>query len=96
MVYQLVTLELVTENNENYEHRDVKDFDNVDAAKLWVNQIILALRSNVEQKCAKRVEALDKWKREKDGTLTRAVYYEESDRYHKYVTWIISEKSIFN
>lgn len=93
MKYQLTTIELVTYNSETKEIKDIREFERIETAKHWVDQTILALQHNVKQHCAKKVDVTENWTKNANGTFTKSVYYEESDKLRKNVMWIIEDIS---
>jgi len=93
MKYELTTVELVTYNNETKEYKDIREFERIEAAKHWVDQTILALQYNVKQHCARKVDITENWTKNTNGTLTKSVYYDESDKLRKNILWIIKDIS---
>ena len=91
MMYQLTMVEVSVINSETRENKDIRKFDNIDAAKCFVEQIIIALNFNVEKKCAIRCDVTKNWEVASDNTLTKSIYYEESKNVHKNILWMIKE-----
>ena len=95
MMYQLTMVEVSVINSETQETKDIREFDNIEAAKGFVEQIVIALKVNVEKKCAIRCDVTKNWEVASDNTLTKSIYYEESKKVHKNILWMIKEISSF-
>lgn len=91
MQYQLIMIETSNVNGKIKENKDVRIFDNIEAAKGLVEQIIIALNVNVKKKCAITCNIIKDWEITSNTTLVKNIYYEESKNINKNILWSITE-----
>lgn len=72
---------------------DPKEFDNVDGAKAFVDQVLIALQKNVELHCALYVHATS-WNPITDKKEQRIITYKEREHERIY-DWVLEEESYF-
>jgi len=71
------------------------NFENLDSAKLFVNQTKTALEINIQKKCGLSINCSDDWKEGKPSGYNKTWYYDiiyKEKNYIKNCHWVLEEK----